>query len=110
MKIKFKFVIAQTNFLVGAIESNANKIISLAQTAKKEYDAQLIIFPELALCGYPPEDLIFREDFFRRVNKAMSKIQKSLQDIDILLGYPHKIGKHCYNAAAFIIQNKRYNY
>ncbi len=97
---------AQLDFLVGDIEGNAKKIIENAKIAKEQMQANLIVFPELALTGYPPEDLLFRDSLYERTNSALKKIKSSVRDIDIILGYPIKKGKRRYNAAAFISNGK----
>ena len=60
-KKMLSMLLAQINPCVGAIEKNANKIIDIILANQQQYD--FIIFPELALCGYPPEDLLFRKGF-----------------------------------------------
>lgn len=93
MKKKLKFILAQLDFLVGDIEGNTEKIISHALFAKEE-QAQLIIFPELALTGYPPEDLLFRDGLYERCHIALNKIRQEINGIDILLGLPVKEKKN----------------
>lgn len=102
MKKRLCFVMAQLDFLVGDIEGNAEKIITNAITAKNQYNADLVIFPELALTGYPPEDLLFRPGMYRRVQRALEYIQSTVKGIDILLGYPVKGHRAKYNAAGLI--------
>ena len=59
---KLCIVIGQLNFLVGDVAGNCEKILEALTQAKKEFSAQLLVVPELALTGYPPEDLLLRED------------------------------------------------
>jgi NAD+ synthase (glutamine-hydrolysing) len=101
MKKQFKFVMAQLDFLVGDIEGNARKIICYTHLAK-EMDPDLVIFPELALTGYPPEDLLFREGLYERIHSALNAIAQASFDIDILVGYPIKKEGTVYNGASLL--------
>ncbi len=93
---------AQANLLVGAIEDNANKIIQMATQARDQQKADLIIFPELSLIGYPPEDLLLRNGLYPRICDALQKIKATIQDIAIVIGFPDLVGDTRYNAAQFI--------
>ncbi len=99
-----RLVMAQLNFLVGDIEGNAQKIIEATVAARDIHKAHLIIFPELALCGYPPEDLLYRRELYERINRVLPAIKAQAKGIDIILGYPEKTMTGCYNQAA-LIQN-----
>lgn len=105
MSSSLRIAVAQFNFLVGGIEANTKKILEAIQAAKQS-QCELLVFPELALCGYPPEDLLLREDFKQQVNKALKNIQKASANIAILLGHPDYSKRGIYNAASFI-QNKK---
>jgi NAD+ synthase (glutamine-hydrolysing) len=91
----------QDNFLVGDIRGNARKIIELAQTAAGQ-GADLVIFPELALTGYPPEDLLFRPGFIARVEDAVESIKKAVSATDIVLGLPAEHRGRLYNTAVWL--------
>lgn len=97
-----RVVMAQLNFLVGDIEGNAKRIITAIHSAKLDYNAQLIVFPELALSGYPPEDLLFRHDLYQRIDRVLPEIQAAAQGIDVILGYPHRTTTACFNHAAWL--------
>ncbi|HVV68383.1 MAG TPA: NAD+ synthase [Gammaproteobacteria bacterium] len=97
-----RLVMAQLNFLVGDIEGNARKIINAIIAARDVYRAQLVIFPELALCGYPPEDLLYRPELYERINRIFPEIKAQAKGIDVLLGYPEKAVGGCYNQAALM--------
>lgn len=99
-------MMAQLDFLVGDIEGNAEKIIINAIEAKAKYNADLIIFPELALTGYPAEDLLFRASLYKRVERALEYIQTTLKNIDLLLGFPVIVDKKKHNAAGLICNGK----
>ncbi len=102
MENKLKIALAQLNSLVGDIEGNTEKMISAIQKAQHELQADLIVFPELCLTGYPPEDLLFRPSFYLRMNNALKKISAQTDKIDVILGYPEKTAEACFNSAIFI--------
>jgi len=104
MSSTLHIAVAQFNFLVGDISANTKKILEAVQEAK-QLQVDLIVFPELALSGYPPEDLVLREDFKEQINKALHIIQEQSSNITILLGHPEYSEKGIYNTAS-LIQNK----
>lgn len=97
-----RIVLAQVNFLVGAVEQNADKIIAMAHQARDELQADIIVFPELTLTAYPPEDLLFRPGLHTQVADALQRITQQLQGIITVIGYPEKTAAGIYNAAAVI--------
>jgi len=96
-----KIAIAQFNAIVGDIAGNADKIIQHALTAK-ENGASLVITPELALCGYPPEDLLFRADFIEANAKTLLRVAKALPDITVVIGHIDQENKQLFNAASVL--------
>ena len=78
---------AQLNLLVGDIDGNANKVIAAARRARDEQGAHAILFPELALTGYPPEDLLLRPDLDARVARALRRVGE-VHGIHMIVGYP----------------------
>lgn len=98
--------LAQLNFIVGDIISNTKKIIETIDHAEKK-EVDLIVFPELAITGYPPEDLLLRHDFIDSVERGLKKIQEKTENIAIILGHPHKAEGVLYNAASFFYKKKR---
>jgi NAD+ synthase (glutamine-hydrolysing) len=100
-----KIAIAQFNATVGDLTGNADKLISLTKQAKAD-GANLVITPELGLCGYPPEDLLFRQDFIIASQKTLNRIAESVTDISLLIGHPHYINGKLYNAASLIQHSK----
>ena len=89
--------IAQLNFLVGDIEGNAQRVIDAAHAV--DSDIRAIVFPELALTGYPPEDLLLRDDFILRVESALEVIKAAAGETYLILGYPRRLQGHLYNMA-----------
>lgn len=102
MSNKLRIAIAQINPMLGDMSGNAEKIIKNIISAKTKLHADIVIFPELAISGYPPEDLLLRSDFYTSVNKALDKIRKTVDDIYVILGYPNFIDNKAYNQAAII--------
>ena len=94
--------IAQANLLVGDVPGNADKIVAMARRARDEQRADAIVFPELSLTSYPPEDLLLRPELIRRVEAALERIARSVEGIDIVLGYPRSLHGRLYNAAGVI--------
>jgi NAD+ synthase (glutamine-hydrolysing) len=89
----------QFNPTVGDLETNANRIIADAEGAAKS-GAQLIVFPELALCGYPPEDLVLRPQFIQDCDKQLQRLADKLpQQVYTVVGAPITDGTGRYNAA-----------
>lgn len=99
---KIVCVLAQRNYLVGAIEENARGIIADAISARDEYGAAMIVYPELALTGYPPEDLLLRADLRQRVTDAVELIKQSVQGIVMVIGLPWHEGGMLYNSAMLL--------
>jgi NAD+ synthase (glutamine-hydrolysing) len=93
---------AQLNLLVGDIEGNAEKIIAAAERARDELKADLVVFPELALTGYPPEDLLLRPGLHTRVLAALQRVNLKVSGIDVVLGYPRSARGGLYNAASLL--------
>jgi NAD+ synthase (glutamine-hydrolysing) len=102
MPVNLKAVVAQINFCVGDVMGNAEKVIHFAKNAIHEHQADLVIFPEMTLSGYPPEDLVFRGDFLRQCQIALKKIQQAALPSVLIVGYPVQINNHIYNQAAVI--------
>ncbi len=81
-----KIALMQSQLLVGDITTNVKKIKKMAIQAR-EQGADIAIFPEMALLGYPPQDLLLRTNLGKRVNSALEEISQ-VTDIVILMGYP----------------------
>lgn len=94
------FAIIQTNFWVGDIVGNVKKMHALTLDAKAR-GADIVIFPELALVGYPPEDLLLRPTLGERVREAMAKLAE-IEGIVVILGYPHIDHHGTFNSAAIL--------
>ena len=102
MAQQLTIVMAQLNFLVGDIDGNTDLVIASARRAITEQSADMIVFPELTLVGYPPEDLLLRPSLQVRVEKALVKILAANLDIFLVLGYPFRQSAKLYNALSVI--------
>jgi NAD+ synthase (glutamine-hydrolysing) len=100
----FRIALAQINPTVGNLEGNVSKIIDYIKRAKKA-GAQVAAFPELAITGYPPEDLLLKTQFVVDNLDALKKVQKNTDNITVIVGFVDKRDE-IYNAAA-IIYNKK---
>lgn len=95
-------VMAQLNFSVGDIASNTSLIIEKSKEAIENHAADVIAFPELALTGYPPEDLLFRPSLSIRIEKALQRIRDENLNAYLVIGYPERVGEKLFNALAII--------
>lgn len=82
-----KLVMAQINLKVGDIDGNTSLVIDAAEQARDTHQADLVVFPELTLCGYPPEDLLLRPSLILRIEQALSRLSV-IKGIDIVIGVP----------------------
>ncbi|MDP1614493.1 MAG: nitrilase-related carbon-nitrogen hydrolase, partial [Methylococcales bacterium] len=105
MPSALRLLMAQINPTVGAIEQNAQLILEIIQQHAKHHD--LILFPELALCGYPPEDLLFNLDFHQAIQIQLNRIKLASQDCHVVIGHPELRHKHCFNAASVFFEGKQ---
>ncbi len=92
-----RIAIAQINLCVGDISKNADKIMSIIEDSRSK-SRDLVIFPELALCGYPPEDLLFRNDFYKQIEQARRRVIAECKNTSVLLGYPRNDSGKIYNS------------
>ncbi len=103
--VKMKILAAQLNYTVGDFKGNTEKILSALQKARDE-KIDLVTFSELAICGYPPEDLLLQEGFIDEMESALQKIINASADLFVIVGLarknPSKIGKPFFNSAAVI--------
>jgi NAD+ synthase/NAD+ synthase (glutamine-hydrolysing) len=96
-----RIAVAQFNATVGDLTGNVERIIACAAQAKA-HGAKVLLTPELALCGYPPEDLLLRPDFYRACSQALDDLASRVQGIALIVGYPEEDQGYRYNAAAVI--------
>ncbi|HEV2622767.1 MAG TPA: NAD+ synthase [Frateuria sp.] len=101
---KLRLALAQFDFPVGAVVANTNKIRELMDQAHAG-GADLVAFPELAVSGYPPEDLLVRPSFLRACSEAIATLAAETDGIAALVGFPHSEGE-VYNAAALLREGR----
>ncbi len=93
--------LAQHDFPVGDMPGNLGRARQHIQTAIAR-GADLILFPEMAISGYPPEDLLLRPGFMHRCHETLQQLVHKVQDIDVVIGHPWKDGSACFNAVSWI--------
>ncbi|AQQ68690.1 NAD+ synthase [Microbulbifer agarilyticus] len=97
-----QLVLAQINLMVGDIPANTDQVVEVARRARREHGADLVLFPELTLCGYPPEDLLLRPSMQKRIDDALNQLQEAALPCAILVGYPRVVGGTVLNMAGLI--------
>ena len=97
-----RIALAQFDFPVGDVAGNRDRIAALIAGARDEYDADIVLFPELALSGYPPEDLLLRPAFLRECEAALQAIAAGVDGIVAVVGWPQAAGAVVYNAASVL--------
>ncbi|MCJ7815794.1 MAG: NAD+ synthase, partial [Xanthomonadales bacterium] len=99
------FALAQHDFLVGGLKGNLRKALGLV-TAAREAGADLLVFPELALAGYPPEDLLLRPGFLEACDDAVQQLASEVSGIDVVFGHPRMEHGKRYNSASWIREGR----
>lgn len=102
MSRTLRVVMAQVNLRVGDIHGNVERILQLAHQARDQWHADVIVFPELSLCGYPPEDLLLRDSMQTRIVAALRRLVEQLNGIQALIGLPWAEEGRRYNACALV--------
>jgi NAD+ synthase (glutamine-hydrolysing) len=95
-------VLAQLNLLVGDVEGNTSRIIDAGNRARTEFAADVLMVPELAVSGYPPEDLLFHSGLRSQVARSISRLKSELRGITLVAGYPEYDGNSIFNSAIVI--------
>ncbi len=100
-----KIFLAQQNYHIGNFEKNTQKIIEAIHLAKSQ-SADLVVFSELCICGYPPRDFLYFHDFIEKCDQSIQRIKAATDGIAVLIGAPHRNevreGKDLFNAAYFL--------
>jgi len=100
-----KLAIAQINCVLGDLKENSARILQCAEQAKSQ-GAQLMLTPELSLCGYSPEDLLLRGGFYQSCAAALNELAKKISGIAVLVGHPYESKGKRYNAASLLRDGK----
>jgi NAD+ synthase (glutamine-hydrolysing) len=94
--------LAQIDLTVGDVSGNTRKIIDHAARARDELGADLVVFSELSVCGYPPEDLLLHGGLRKRAEKAVDEIRREVRGIAVLIGFPEYVDEHIYNSCGVL--------
>ena len=96
-----RIALAQLNFFVGDVAGNTQRVIDTAAQAR-DLGADLVMFPELTLCGYPPEDLLFHNGLRRQVGAALERVREETRGVAVMVGYPEYQAENIYNSATLV--------
>ncbi|MET0379096.1 MAG: NAD+ synthase [Spongiibacteraceae bacterium] len=99
-------VMAQLNPLVGDIDGNAELVLTAVRQAVTEHRADVVLFPELMLTGYPPEDLLLRPSVGPRIERALARLSAEIGDVYAVVGYPRLTPQGLFNMAGVIYQGR----
>src|SRR5499425_372681 len=102
MSDTLKIALAQLDLLVGDVRGNAAKVIASARRARRELGADLVLYPELALSGYPPEDLLFHRGFRRQIEAGLARVCAEAGEAAVMVGFPEYTRAGIYNSAALV--------
>ena len=102
MKQSLKIALAQHDCLVGDLQGNADKILQWVARARDELGADIILFPELNLTGYPPEDLLLRHGFIADTRKVLDELCRQVHGITAVIGCPVREKDCLFNSAVII--------
>ncbi|MBW5818197.1 NAD+ synthase [Yersinia kristensenii] len=105
MSRSLSIALAQLNWLVGDIEGNTERMLQTLHEQQKA-GADLVMFSELALSGYPPEDLLYRDDFYQRCEAQLNRLQAATQQTAVLVGHPWREQGELYNALSLFADGK----
>ncbi len=103
--ITLRIALAQINGLVGGFKANVDKVRWACSQARKK-GVGIVLFPELILTGYPPEDLLFKESFIKNCREALKKVVSHTRGLTVVIGFAERKGKQLYNSAALICDGR----
>ncbi|ANO52164.1 NAD+ synthase [Woeseia oceani] len=106
MNNSVKVALAQLDLVVGDVAGNTDRILEYAERSREELGADIVAFPELSICGYPPEDLLFHNGLRRRVDDAMERIRTTVRGVHVLVGFPEYRDGVIFNACAVFRDGK----
>ena len=104
-EISLRLALAQVNSLVGGFKANAERVKSTCAQARK-MGADVVLFPELMLTGYPPEDLLFKKSFIKDCRETLKTLAPFTRGLTAVIGFAEQKGKHLYNSAALMCDGK----
>jgi NAD+ synthase (glutamine-hydrolysing) len=97
-----RLALAQLNLFVGDVAGNTQRVIDTAADARDRLRADVVLFPELTLCGYPPEDLLFHKGMRRQVAAALERVRSEARGIALMVGYPEYAPEGIFNSAILV--------
>ncbi|WP_133000598.1 NAD+ synthase [Luteimonas arsenica] len=103
---RLRIALAQFDFPVGDVAGNTKRIAAMIAEARDEYAAHIVVFPELAVSGYPPEDLLLRPSFLAECELALRSIAEAAKGIVAIVGWPESAGSVLYNSASVLRDGK----
>ncbi len=103
--VTLRIALAQINGLVGGFKANVDKVRWACSQARKK-GVGIVLFPELILTGYPPEDLLFKESFIKNCREALKKVVSHTRGLTVVIGFAERKGKQLYNSAALICDGR----
>jgi NAD+ synthase (glutamine-hydrolysing) len=101
-KGQLRCVMAQLNLVVGDVDGNTSRIVAATVAARDQYRADVVLLPELAVSGYPPEDLLFHSGMRTQVGQSLERLKKEVRGITLIAGYPEYDGARIFNSAIVI--------
>lgn len=102
MSATLRIALAQLNIPVGDVAGNTDRVLRAAAEARDRLGAHLVLFPELTLTGYPPEDLLFHAGVRRQVAAGLERLRAEVSGITALVGYPEYVERTIYNACTVL--------
>jgi NAD+ synthase (glutamine-hydrolysing) len=104
---RLRISLAQVNLLVGDVQGNLTRVLQHAQRAQAEQHADLVLFPELTLSGYPPEDLLFHRGLRAQIELAVAGLAAAPAGLAVGVGFPEYEGERIYNSAVVVRDGER---
>lgn len=99
-------VMAQINLTVGDLAGNSAKVLQAIEQAKELCDPDIVLFPELTITGYPPEDLLLKPSFIHAVENQIELLCQQINEVAVVIGYPRLDKEKLYNSACLIHEGK----
>jgi NAD+ synthase (glutamine-hydrolysing) len=103
---RLRIGLAQLDLLVGDVQGNAARVIETARHARAALATDLLVFPELTLSGYPPEDLLFHRGFRQQMEAGLTAVRREVHDVAVVVGYPEYTGLNIFNSAALVSEGR----
>jgi NAD+ synthase (glutamine-hydrolysing) len=98
---------AQLNLVVGDVDGNTSRIVAAADEARDQARADVVLLPELAVSGYPPEDLLFHAGMRAQVARSLDRLRQEIRGITLIAGYPEYVGPTLIYNSAIVIRDGR---